>query len=315
MTAEETSPQGSESPSTPPNSATGNPTGDFREYVQWRKSGDPPPETAEKQPEEPASAPDAPPAAETAPEPGPEESQETEEEEDQAKGKEGAPAHNSRQRKIQKLAKENEELRAQLAAATQPKPSEPKKPEEPPGKPKLENFESLEQYQEALTDWRIDQRDAKRRAEEQQREQQKATEKLSGEWASRQQAARKAHPDYDDAIEAIAAPDGPGVFAARQAMLEDEAGAEILYWLAKHPDELKRIAALQPIAAVREVGRLSATLTRSSEPANGKRITAAPKPPPGATRPAKASSDSIFDPAVAADFKRWVRARAQMKDR
>jgi hypothetical protein len=232
MTTEETAPQGSESTEqAPPSEAT-----DFREYVKWRKSGDPPAEAAAEKPEPPAS--DTPPATEPAPDTGtdqpPQEPEEEEEHEQPGKG-------GSRQRKITKLIRENEQLRERLAAASQPRPAEPPKQEQT-GKPKLENFETLEAYQEALSDWIFDQRDAKRKAEADQAEQQKAIEKLQTEWDSRQQAARKLHQDYDDAIEAIPAPEGPGVFAARQAMLEDEAGAEILYWLAKHPDEIKRSA-------------------------------------------------------------------------
>src|SRR4029077_4418362 len=101
-------------------------------------------------------------------------------------------------------------------------------------------------------------------------------------------AARKAHDDYDDLIDTVVIPAGPGVLAARQAMLEDEHGAELLYFLAKHPKELERIAGLSPASAVLAIGKLSATFDKSPAPENGKpKITGAPKPPPPSGRSAK----------------------------
>lgn len=305
----------SASPETPSNAAAE--TTDFRAYVKWRQTGDPP---AEPEPTPPAAAAEeTPPPAKTEPQSGAEETQQQTEE-----GEEGAEEDaeqgsvrrsGSRQRKIDKLTREVNDLKAQIAAAAaqQPKPAEPKpKPAEPPGKPRLEKYETLEAYQEALTEWYYDQREAKRKAEAEAEAAKAAQEKLQSEWDSRQRAARKAHRDYDDVIESIAAPDGPGVPAARQAMLEDEAGAEILYHLATHPDELKRIAALQPVAAVREIGRLSAILNPpSNAAANGKPFSVAPKPPPPVTRPGRPISDSIHDPAVQKDFRRWAKARTQ----
>jgi len=118
-------------------------------------------------------------------------------------------------------------------------------------------------------------------------------------------------------METVQIPAGPGVLAARQAMLEDEHGAEMLYYLAKNPKELERIAGLTPASAVLAIGKLSVALTPPASPENGKpRITGAPKPPPPSGRSAKMISDSLDDPDVQKDFKRWARAReAQIKGR
>jgi len=301
MTAEET-PQ---LDSAAPEPAESNAPQDFKGYVKFRKTGELPEAT---EPEQPAAAEETP--AKTEPQSGADDTQQPEEEEENEE--ELTASQKRRRRRVDRLAAENEQLRQQLAAVQQP----PAKAEPAPGKPRLENFETLEAYQEALTDWNITQREAKRQAEADAKATQEAEQKLQTEWASRQKVARKAHPDYDDVINSVTAPEGPGVAAARQAMLEDDAGAEILYYLATHTEDLKRIAALTPIAAVREIGRLSATLSPSNGAANGKqRFTSAPPPPPPNTRPAKAVSDSIFDPAVASDFKRWSKARAAMKEK
>jgi hypothetical protein len=304
MTDEQTVQPDSATPETAePNAPT-----DFKGYVTFRKTG----ELPATETEQPAAAEETP--AKTEPQSGADDKQQLDEEEERPED-ELTASQKRRRRRMERLAVENEHLKQQLATVQQPQPAATPKAE-PPGKPRLENYGTLEEYQEALTDWHITQREAKRQAEAEARASEEAAQKLQAEWDSRQTAARKAHPDYDDVIDTVAAPEGPGVAAARQAMLEDDAGAEILYYLATHKDDLKRIAALPPIAAVREIGRLSATLSPSSGAANGKqRFTAAPPPPPPSTRPAKTVTDSIFDPAVQSDFKRWVKARAQMKDR
>jgi hypothetical protein len=281
---------------------------DFREYAKWRATGELPEaqETAA-----PAAAPEAP--AKTEPDPETEDHQEPGEEEppDDAAGGKGRGG--SRQRRIDRLTRENEELKRQLAGAKpaqpQDKPSEPA----PAGKPKLENYQTLEAYQEALTDWKFDQREQQRKDADAKAAADTAIRQEQETWTAKEKAARKAHADYDDLIDTVQIPAGPGVLAARQAMLEDENGAELLYYLAKRPKELERIAGLTPASAVLAIGKLSVALSPAS-PVNGKpQITSAPKPPPPSGRPSKVTSDSIDDPEVQRDFKRYVKVRAQMK--
>lgn len=307
--SEETNPtpQGSEASETP----SSNVPQDFKGYVKWRQTGEPPAEPEATTP--PAAAEETP--AKTEPQSGAEETQQPDKEEEIPE-EELTVSQKRRRRRVEKLTQENAELRAQLAAAL-PKAPEPPKPAPPPGEPRLETFETLEEYQKALTKFFMRQEQEERAAEAERKAAIEAEQKLLAAWDSKKQEARKAHPDFDDVVESTAAPEGPGVAAGIQAMHDDPAGAEILYFLGTHPDELKRIAALSPIAAVREIGRLSAILSPPSEAANGKqRFTAAPKPPPPNTRPGKTVSDSIDDPAVQQDFKRWSKARmAQLKGR
>jgi len=277
---------------------------DFREFVKWRETG----ELPAKDEAPPAAAPETG-AAGTAPQSGADDTQQPEDTEEPDRPGRG----NSRVRKIEKLERELELTKAQLAALQPPKPAqpEPPKPAEPPGKPKLENFETLEAYQEALTDWKLDQREAAAKAKSAEAQQQTA-------WSSSETAARAAHADYDDIVRSVKAPEGPGVAAARQAMLEDDAGAEILYHLATHPDELDRIAALPPVRAVMAIARLSMQVTKPPAVENGKpAVSNAPKPPPALSRPAKTVTQNINDENFArSDFKAWAKLReAQLRDR
>src|SRR5215475_7677988 len=101
---------------------------DFREYDRWRRTGELPAK-AETQP----AAAEEPPQAKTPPQSGADTNQQPEEDDDES----GRVRGGSRQRKIDKLTRENEELKRQIASV--PKPAEPPKPEPPPapGKPKL----------------------------------------------------------------------------------------------------------------------------------------------------------------------------------
>jgi hypothetical protein len=291
---------------------------DFREYAKWRATG----ELPEKEDVKPAAAGTGADATETPaktePDSEPEKTQEAgdddvDEADDVAKGRAG-----SRRRKLERLTRENEELKRQVSGQSvkppQDKPSEPAPVE---GKPKLEDFRTLEEFQEALTDWKLDEREKVKAEADATRARETADRKAFDAWSKRERAAKKAHDDYEDVLDSVTIPDGPGVQAARQAMLESESGAEILYHLAKHPAELKRIAALSPVSAVREVGKLEAALAKPSAPENGTpKITGAPKPPPPTGRPSKTSSDSLDDPEVLKDFKRWSRLReAQLRSR
>ena len=291
---------------------------DFREYVKWRQSGELP-----KEPEPTPAAAQEPEPAKSAPQSGAEDKPTAEDEEDVEPGKPGRGS--SRVRKIDRLTRENEMLRQQLATAQikqQPAPVEaPKPPVEPQGKPKLHDFPTLEAYQEALTDWKLDQREAQQKAKAREDEAKAAEEKLQTGFAKSQDSARTLHPDYDDVIQSVAIPQGPGVMAARQAMLEDDAGGEILYHLATHPEELERIAQMQPVSAIREIGRLSATLASPPSPAAGTpkpKISSAPRPPAPLSRPsAGTSKKDIFDDDFAkTDYAGWSKVReAQLKGR
>jgi len=297
---------------------------DFREYEAWRKTG----ELPSKKP--PAAAEKAIPPAKTEPEPGPEkpsepEEQEEDEEESKDTGERKRPG--SRQRRIDKLTRELDELRRVIAGQQQPAPAArpPEKPQPQPveGKPKLEDFETLEAYQEALTDFKIDQRERARQQEAQRQAVAQYEERLQADWATREKAAKRAHPDYLETIESVEMPKGPIVADLRQAILEEEQGAEILYWLAKNPAEIKRIAALSPHSAVREIGKIAARLPNGipSTPSTGsdppkKQVTSATRPPAAVTRSAGSPSEDINDPEVQSDYTRWERLRmAQLRNK
>ena len=293
---------------------------DFKEFVNWRQTGELSANEGEK-PAVPATAQESEPNGEpqtqvkTAPDSEPEDSSDTPA---PAAGEEKRPG--ARERKIDRLVRENSELLRRIEALERPGPaaavSQPSQPPPIPAasKPDLNDFNTLEEYTEALTDWKLDQREAKRKAEDQRRAEEAAAKTLQDSWNAKEKAAMKAHPDYTDLRDSTPIPDGPGVMAIRQAMLEDDNGAELLYWLASRPAELKRIAALNPAKAVLEVGKVAAALASPvSEPQKPK-VSNAPKPPSPISHGTIRTADNVNDEDTARDFKRWKKAReAQLK--
>lgn len=71
---------------------------------------------------------------------------------------------------------------------------------------------------------------------------------------ARVQAFVAAHPDYHEIVNAI----DDVIFApdVLRAIAEDDDGPAVAYHLAQHPDEARRIAALTPVAGVKEIGKL-----------------------------------------------------------
>lgn len=291
---------------------------DFRAYTEWRRTGELP-EPKENTPAAAGLVANATETqAETEPDSEPENTQDAGEdnEPDEVRRK-NRPG--PRERKLERALAEIEELKRQVTGeSVKPPQDKPSEPAQAAGKPKLEDFQTLEEYQEALTDWKLDERERLQKESQARTAQEDAVRTEQEKWAVKEKAARKAHDDYDDLIDTVVIPAGPGVRAARQAMLEDEHGAELLYHLAKHPDELQRIAALSPASAVLAIGKLSAKFdTPPATETNGKpRITGAPKPPPPSGRAGKTASDDPNDPDLQKDFKRWAKAReAQIKGR
>lgn len=296
-----------------PETTPAEPPSDYKAYVKWRETGALPP--AKEEPPATAAA-EKPPPVKTEPQSGADDSTESEEEGDK-------PRANGRSRRIDKLTRELAELKAQLASAQQPKPPaqpEPPKPETVPGQPRLHDFPTLEAYQIALTRW-INQQIKKEEKEEAERAAtEAAAAKLQTDWQTSEQAARTAHPDYDEIVQSVRAPEGPGVPAMRQAMLEDELGAEILYYLAGHADELKRIAALPLASAAREVGKIAVKLAPPPASDSGKpkpqHVSGAPRPPAPLSRPSAGSAkkDILDEDFARSDFRGWSKLReAQLK--
>ena len=179
-----------------------------------------------------------------------------------------------------------------------------RKTADPSEKPNPDKFGSYDEYVEALADWKADQRVAesfkRRDAERSQAAEARAAEAKAQAWAERQSEFREATPDYDAVIGKSAVQVAPHVV---DALLDSESGPELAYHLAKRPETVKRINALSPLSAARELGRIEATLSNPAAP-QFKPASKAPAP----ITPARSSAPAAVDLA-SANMDQYIAAR------
>jgi hypothetical protein len=245
-------------------------------------------QVAEAQVEE-APAPEATPAEtlETS------EAQDQEEQEEKPEGKEEKEPKEKLsknvEKKIGKLTKKASEARAeaeywrkealkhQTAPAAQSPQAQPLETKVPDGKPVPENFESHAAYEEALVEWKVEQklsaRDQKAKEAEVKTIQQQREETF---FKDREEFA-KTKDDFEDVMEGIQ--DIKLSLTVYESVLDaGKQGPELLYALGKEPELLKRICAMPAIQAAREIGKFEAKLSSPSLPVAEAKTTKAPKP-------------------------------------
>jgi hypothetical protein len=160
-----------------------------------------------------------------------------------------------------------EEAEAALAAAKKAIPAT--------GKPKAEDFKTEEEFLEALTDWKVDQRLAAREeqvAKTTSEAQEKET--VNTVYQELDEKIDKGRSKYNDFDEVVLAEDLNISDAMVEAIAFSDSAEDVLYYLGKHPDESEAIAKMPPIMAARELGKVEAKLN----PTKPVRKTNAPPP-------------------------------------
>lgn len=191
--------------------------------------------------------------------------------------------------------READELRAKLDAL-QVK-AEPIKLDDRPERTK---FASQEEYEDALTDWKADQRIAKREREQAEAQAKAEFEQVTKQWEQRCEAAKADIEDFEDVINAS---DIQVSDVVSQALMRSKSGPQMAYFFAKHPDEAKKVNRMHAIDAVGYLKDLERELMDEPAP-KPIPISRAPKP----TDPVKSSPATAQGPAES--FQEY-RARRQ----
>jgi hypothetical protein len=209
--------------------------------------------------------------------------------------------------------------RAELAALKTPRPAaappsaqtEPTTPQPLTGTPKptQAQFETYEEYIEALTEWKTEEKLSAARAQAQA---QAASRDAEAALHSIYTRGRDAHADFDALLEQQAAAGVRWSPFVTQTVLRSENGHEIAYALAKDPETAQRISAIGNVAqAGIEMGKFLARLdAANSGPATVVApVTQAPDPikPVGGTSAGASTADPKNMNSVAA----WREARKQ----
>lgn len=181
-------------------------------------------------------------------------------------------------RRNEALERENGRLREQLT---------PPKVEEAPKKPSKADFKTDEDYQEAMVNFRVDEK--MRENEEKQRQQAQADRQreMVAEAVGRLAVAKELVPDFAEVVEAADVPVPPNIAGYMQ---ESEMFAELGYHFAKNPEVLENLAKLSPAKQLVAIGKIESTLKPFSdksekvevktgetpESKDGKQVTATP---------------------------------------
>lgn len=180
------------------------------------------------------------------------------------------------------IERERDFLRGQVEAlkggkppAGETPPADKSAPVTASGEPKEEDYGTHKEYVIALADWRYDQRKAKDAEDSAKAEKQTAEQKTEASFVERREAFKKAHPDYNDVMEACEAPLSKFV---QKLLVESENGPELSYHLAKKPELLERMSKMSDAAAAREFGKFEASLSSQAKDAPKAKTTNAPAP-------------------------------------
>ena len=173
-------------------------------------------------------------------------------------------------RRLQEKEAEIEHWRKAALSGNQQTQSAPQQVVQPQvDKPVFANYNNLEDYTEALTDWKLTQREV---AQKQQQ--------IVQTYREKENAIRLRDSEYDEVIadfkdryKHVNAPE------VNQFIAESELGPDLFYHLANNYAEIDRILALPPMRRVAELGKLEARLSPAGaevKPAN--KVSKAPTP-------------------------------------
>lgn len=210
-------------------------------------------------------------------------------------------------RKIDQLTREREQHRAQvdrlmgiLERGTPPPQAQPPATETAP---KREQYGDIEDFFKAQARYEARQEAAQQverafrsmNERQQQEAMQKQAQGMVESFNQRREAGMKDYPDFAEVI--ADASDMP-VGNAAAAIAEAENPAGVMYYLAKNRAQAERIAALSPLKAAIEIGRIESGLKSAPKVSNA--------PPPGKPVGSKpsAGSDPPDDPDA---YMRWRR--------
>lgn len=119
------------------------------------------------------------------------------------------------------------------------------------GKPELKDFESAESYMDALTDWKLDER-------ERVRDEAKQNQEVGDTYNNRLETYKESNPSYEEDYQDFM--DHVGSKAPMteviQMMIGSDVGPAMAHYLFKNLNEFDRIEKLSPLRRVAELGKI-----------------------------------------------------------
>lgn len=218
------------------------------------------------------------------------------------------------QKKIARLEAEVAELTARLKdqPAKKDDGASKKADDAPPKRPDPKDFKTYDEYTEALTDWKVDEK--LRKAEEARQTEAKKSEFKEAQQTKVQryekgvEAAQAKYDDFDDVIEDY---DGPLTIGMQQALLDSEMGPEVAYHIAQNPKLGEKMAKMTLVQINKEVAKIEARLEakQGDKAADDDKKTSKSPPPIDPVKGSSKSKKSVED----MDYEEYLKERQKRR--
>lgn len=181
------------------------------------------------------------------------------------------------QRALEAEARANAKEQERLAQTQDTKATETKSAD---GRPNPDNFETNAEYIDALTDWKLDQKEKQRAEKEEKQKITQTYEQLGKSYNESVEAFKAKTKDWADVWEDVAHVKVSPIVESE--ILHSELKAELAYEIAKNPAEFERINSLPATQAIKAIGIIEDRLKRSKSEEKpkpeAKKQTKAPPP-------------------------------------
>tara|TARA_R110000751_G_scaffold121956_2_gene222551 strand:+ start:1300 stop:2082 length:783 start_codon:yes stop_codon:yes gene_type:complete len=184
------------------------------------------------------------------------------------------------QKRIDKLTANNYEKESKIAALeakldTFISLQQPQQQVQTGGRPDPDNFETTEDYNEALIDYKVEQRaqrfETDRKQTQAQQEKYTQEQEIKTSFAKRQEIAME---KYDDYLEVAGNPDVLVSPEMKDNIMDSEMSADLMYYFGNNPDEAKKLLNLRGKQLTRKFGTIEASIKKPTQ----KKKTQAPAP-------------------------------------
>jgi hypothetical protein len=235
----------------------------------------------------------------------------TEDEVKALKDAEGAKIRSKYERKL-----ERQRIEAETRQKVQQEQAAQKTELPTNNEPTREQFENYEDYIEARATYRAELKAAElvdKKLNEKEQTERSAREAvqnrtISEHWTKREAAFTESADDYEDLVVPFVQEEMQQIdLTTRRAIVESDLGPNILYYLAKNPDEFERIADLSPLRQIAEIGKLEDKVAKPP----AKKASNAPDPikPVGTKASVEVSPENMTDKQFAEWRRSQIRAR------
>jgi hypothetical protein len=206
-------------------------------------------------------------------------------------------------KRIDKLTAEKRALERRLAELeSTPPATEPTKQEQnvDSSRPRMDDFDSLEDFADALTEWKIDQREAQREAKQ-------SVEKYQTEWEAKEAKVKEAYADYHDVVNIESLQRSNASQEAKVFLNDSNIGPDVIYNLVSNEDLFDEFVEANPVKQIKILTKIELALESKQAPSSTK-VTSAPNPPKklNASRPVSTGRDLIQNAGEMSDAE-WLR--------